>query len=71
MNIERRVEMGASLMDDKSLQVKVTLLLTDVRNPVRGKDDNGKTVEKCFWRKRKQKTWVFFELLEKTTTDDE
>jgi hypothetical protein len=30
-----------------------------------------KTVEKCFWRKRKQKAWVFFELLEETTTNDE
>jgi hypothetical protein len=29
------------------------------------------TVEKYFWRKRKQKAWVFFELLEKTTTSDE
>jgi hypothetical protein len=30
-----------------------------------------KTAEKCFWRKRKQKAWVFFELLEETTTSDE
>jgi isoaspartyl peptidase/L-asparaginase-like protein (Ntn-hydrolase superfamily) len=64
--------MEVSVMDGEALQAGATALLSDVRNPMRvARVIMEKTVEKYFWRKRKQKAWVFFELLEKTTTSDE